>query len=126
MKTKEYWKEYRNRKRRDFNYILAAAVGQAKLRARNKNMPFDIDTQYIKGMAEEQDFKCCISGRTFDTSPSEYRVNPNTVSLDKIVPELGYVRGNVRLVTWQVNCAISEYGFEKFAELCKDVHQFNR
>lgn len=125
MKTKEYYQEYRKRKRREIDYILSSAVTQAKLRASNKNLPFNIDADYVKQLAKDQEYKCSISGRLFDGEPSEYRVNPNTASLDRIIPELGYVKGNVRLVTWQVNCAVSEYGFEKFSELCRDVTEFN-
>jgi hypothetical protein len=45
----------------------------------------------------------------------------NSPSLDKIIPKLGYVRGNVRVVCYQVNMALGEYGEEKLIEMCKRV-----
>ena len=35
-------------------------------------------------------------------------------SLDRIIPEKGYVKGNVRIIVYQLNVALSEFGLEQF------------
>lgn len=116
---------------RPANYILPKwrimrLVSSAKRRARMKDVPFNISSEYLTNMWIEQKGKCCISGRDFDLLPSPERVNKNAPSLDRIIPELGYVVGNLRLVTWQINASISEYGFENFMAICQDVINFNK
>ena len=39
-------------------------------------------------------------------------------SIDRIKPELGYIKGNVRLVTYQVNMAKGVYTDEDFFTMC--------
>jgi len=108
------------------DYRLAQLAYRAKVRSLAKGFEYDIDPEYVKELYEMQDGKCCVSGRTFSCDESEYRVNPDAVSLDRIIPKLGYTKGNLRLVTWQVNCAISEFGLDNFLSICQDAIDFNR
>lgn len=107
-------------------YRVRRMLGAAKTRSVMKNVPFDIDFEYLIDLWESQDGACCICGRPFDLEPAKERVNKNAPSLDRIIPELGYTKGNVRFVSWQVNAAISEYGLENFMNICKDVIEFNK
>jgi len=85
------------------------SIKSAKRRALRFNVPFDLD-QHLDELRERLAVgKCEITGillsfeggRTFD-SPS----------LDRIVPELGYVYTNVRWVCDIINTAMGRYGKE--------------
>lgn len=54
------------------------------------------------------------------------QVNPNAPSVDRIVPSLGYVQGNVRLITYHVNVALAEFGLGSLIKLSEDVIDFNK
>jgi hypothetical protein len=102
---------------------MTRLIGGAKNRAKTKNLPFDITAHDLLDLYHEQEGCCAISGIPFDLTKSDVDGTPrfNTVSLDRIVPHKGYIKGNVRLVCYQVNCAISEFGAEHFIELCKII-----
>ncbi len=119
-------KEYREQNRESVYYRIVRMLNAASTRARNKNIIFDLDLEFLLNLWESQNGACAVSGRTFDLTRSNKRVNKNAPSLDRIDCNKGYQKENVRLVTWQVNCAISEYGFEEFLEICQDVLNFNK
>lgn len=97
----------------------------AKHRALVQGIKFNIDTEFLINIWERQNGCCAISGRVFDLSrPDKHACKQNAPSLDKINPEEGYVKGNVRFVCYQVNTALNEYGEESLIALCKDILKF--
>jgi hypothetical protein len=99
----------------------------AKSRAKSKGLLFNLTPEYIIDLWEINDGRCCLTGRKFDLTPypSKHHSNPNAPSLDRIIPELGYVKGNVRLICYHMNVALSAYGEEAFKNLVEDYLQFN-
>lgn len=95
----------------------------AKNRATSKGLPFDITNEYVLKLFEDQKGKCVISGRTFnlDSYGNKGQVNPDAPSLDRVIPSLGYVKGNVRLVTYLTNVCLNEYGHDFLLDLCEDL-----
>jgi len=78
-------------------------------------------------MWEDQQGRCALSGREFDlTKPKPHeKVRSNAVSLDKIDAQKGYTKDNVRLVCFQVNGALNQYGEKELISLCKDILEYN-
>ncbi len=110
---------YQNRKT-DYKYRLAKLYSMAKNRAEKSDLPFDIDLNYLVELWDLNEGKCCLTGLPFQLDNSEKgKTNPETVSIDKIIPKLGYTKGNVRLVCYQINIALSEYGEEQLERMCK-------
>lgn len=72
----------------------------AKRRAANKGVPFDITLEDVKAVWP-QDGQCPILGLTI--KPSVGRIAPYSPSLDRIEPEKGYVRGNIVIVSSRAN-----------------------
>ena len=104
----------------DYKWRLRKLVSMAKNRAKTKDLPFNITTEYMVSLWEDSDGLCEVSNIEFELDrASKGRVHPYAPSIDRIVPELGYVKGNVRLVVYQINLAISEFGLEQFEELIK-------
>lgn len=102
-------------------------LSAAKNRSKTKELDFNLDLEYLISLWDEQDGCCCITGVPFNLDYSAKHREPNfdAPSLDRIVPELGYIKGNVRLVAYQVNMAIGPYGLEHFLDLCKQVVIYN-
>jgi hypothetical protein len=96
---------------------------QARARSKSKQLPFDLTEDYINYLWESQQGRCSLTNREFDLGPTErkYIPLPNTVSLDRIIPELGYTIGNVRLVVYHVNIALSDFGTDALKQLANDI-----
>lgn len=95
-------RDHRNKRTRDWHrdnpkrsYLLAA-----KKRAREQGVPFDL---------EESDIVfpdvCPVLGIPvflLRTDGPRKRTD-NTPSLDRVIPSLGYVKGNVHVISWRAN-----------------------
>jgi hypothetical protein len=70
----------------------------AKQRAKNKNLPFDIDQDYIKNIIPTH---CPVLGIPLLNGSGTF--HDNSLSLDKIIPCKGYVKGNVCVISDRAN-----------------------
>lgn len=82
------------RRENDIAYYLWK---DARYRAKKKNLPFNIEVSDIS-IPE----KCPIFGRSL--SVSRGRASEWSPSLDRIIPEMGYTKGNIVVVSHRVNC----------------------
>ena len=77
-----------------------------RVNAKKKNVPFEISKEYLAKLFEEAPNKCPILGielKVNDYSPgakdNKGDFRNNSYSVDRIVPELGYVEGNLIIVS---------------------------
>lgn len=92
----------------------------AKERARKTGAELGITRADVERLYEEQGGRCAVTGLPFrNNHQHEWRANPYKVSLDRIDSARGYVLGNVRLVLWGVNLALSDWGAEVYLELAR-------
>lgn len=87
------------------NNIIKVRVLAAKHRAKRKNLDFDIDEEYIKIKLIEQNYKCKYTNVDLELTigSDDNNMNPNTLSIDRINPNLGYIKNNIALVSAIVN-----------------------
>lgn len=100
---------------------LKQLLMSAKERARKFGVPFSIDFAYLSQLWCDQDGRCDLTGHELQIDTvrrREGRFSPWGASLDRIVPKLGYVEGNVRLVATIVNIAMNDFGDGEFAKMC--------
>jgi hypothetical protein len=89
--------------------ITSSLVSGAKARAKDKNLPFDIDLDYVRSMVGENAelaFHCPVFGIPLDWSRIRNNGNrplPNSPSIDRIDPERGYVKGNIKIISFRAN-----------------------
>ena len=81
----------------------ASMVHEARKRAKDKSLPFDIDRDYIRSIVPSHCpvFKCPLewsSHRNQNSAPL-----PNSPSLDRIDPSKGYVKDNVWIISHRAN-----------------------
>jgi hypothetical protein len=108
---------------------IRAAIGNAKQRAPKKRVAFDIDEAYAMELFKEAGGRCQISGIEFVPSfdpEGRYSHNPFGVSIDRIEPAKGYVRGNVRLVLTAVNFSINQWGLPAYLKIAEAVARRSR
>lgn len=75
----------------------------AKDRAKEKNVPFSVTKEHLKSIATDE---CPIFKTPFEWGHSGLgrgKPKPNGPQLDRIVPELGYVEGNVAFISRRAN-----------------------
>lgn len=91
---------------------------KAQQRAKKSGVPFAITRNDVLLLLADD--TCPVSGRRFDYVKDGSR-RENAPSLDQIVSGVGYVPGNVRVVTWHVNAALSIYGTAALVALAQDI-----
>jgi hypothetical protein len=107
--------------------VIRRALTSAGRRARRKNIPFDLDLDFLLALAEEQDFRCKLTGINFFARNNiKARINPYTPSIDRIVPALGYVKGNVRIVIFAVNAMLLDWGEPLFMWIASSYRFWER
>ena len=111
----------------DYKKRLTRLCYMAKNRARNKKLAFNISPEYLIKLWEDQGGSCALTGQPLDLNQWGERgqVNPQAPSVDRIVPALGYVKGNVRLITYHMNIALSDFGIEEFENLIRHYRSVN-
>ena len=75
----------------------------ARTRSRKNNLPFNITKEHLKSIATDE---CPIFKTPFEWGHSGLgsgKCKPNGPQLDRIVPELGYVEGNVAFISHRAN-----------------------
>lgn len=126
-KAREYRKTYTKSRtlRTDVVPLHYAACSMrmhdAKARAAKANTAFDLDTDFLYELLRTQQFRCALTGMelSFDKG------TPMVLSLDKLVPKFGYVRNNVRWVTWAANRAKGDLTMEEFITMCRSIVRCN-
>lgn len=86
-------------------------LSNARQRAKKKGLALDIDRDYILSIMPDA---CPIFKKEFDYTGGRGKWSP---SIDRIVPELGYVKGNVQVVSLLANQMMS-------AATDDELHQF--
>ena len=103
--------EYRKKYRQDNKEKLI--VRRAKTRANKNSVPFDIDEDYIKKIWPKHNicpiFKIKLEQGNLDKTPS----------LDRIIPKLGYVKGNVQIMSHKANRIKNNATFEELVIIGK-------
>ena len=81
--------------RSDKTVRLKEMLNSAKRRALKDNIPFDLTLNDLIAIANDN---CAVSQEQLDWTYEQGNRGPMIPSLDKIVPELGYVKGNVAII----------------------------
>lgn len=91
----EFWKE-------PIKYQLTQALNKSRSRAKERNLPFDIDLQHLQSIMTSlcPVFKIPLSWGLYGNGSKN---TFNSPSLDRVVPEFGYTKGNVVFISGIAN-----------------------
>ena len=84
------------------NNFWNRVVTKTKERAKKKNLPHNIDKDYIQTIFPN-DSKCPALGIEMEIADGNKSGKDNSPSLDRLVPEKGYVEGNVVWISLLAN-----------------------
>ena len=83
------------------NYFRRLARKKGKI-CKDKSLPFDLTESFLCELATRQDYKCAVTGVEMVIGIGKGRSHYN-MSLDRVIPEKGYVKDNVRFVCHIIN-----------------------
>jgi hypothetical protein len=107
--SREHSRSYRKEHRQETNTAIRAyyiryperlIVHNAKMRAKRYGVSFDLTSEYVKSCIPLDGY-CPITLQAFERG--EGKVGPKSMTLDRVIPELGYVIGNVLVVSHLAN-----------------------
>lgn len=78
-------------------YIL---LHKAKIRAKRQNLPFNLE---LSDIVIPEFCPVLINLKLESNSGGDKKTKPNSPSLDKILPERGYIKGNVAIISHRAN-----------------------
>ena len=87
----------------------------AKKRAEKKNIPFELKTAYIKSILPTH---CPVFNTPFQYGGNG-KIKPESPALDRIVPSLGYIEGNVHIISVKANNIKSAYSAQEVMIVAK-------
>ena len=129
-KRKEQRDTYRERrnaveKKNRKAYPFKAMLRRAKRRSREGGLPFDLTLEYLKQLWDDCGGTCPMWGVAM-RKKSIYNNDNYVMSLDRIVREKGYVKGNVQIVSSWYNTAkginSDEVTLERFRQVIERTH----
>ncbi len=91
--------DYHNRLKTNMEYVQRRMLARSKSRASSLGLDFDLDLEYIQQIWPE-DNKCPVFHveLEYGSRNAEY-----SASLDRIIPALGYTKGNVCIISMRAN-----------------------
>lgn len=92
----------------------------ARERALKIGCDIDIDKNYLMSLWDKQNGRCAITALKMTFIFGKGRTNTN-VSVDRIIPELGYVKGNIQLVCMIVNQMKSNLTMDELIFYCESI-----
>ena len=101
---------------------ISTRLTDAKARTKKSGLPdCDLDKDYLYELYKSQNGLCAIAKTGLKVEVGSLEC----LSLDKIVPDLGYVKGNVQWVAWAINRAKGELTMDQFVSMCQCVVRQN-
>jgi len=116
----QLWKNQTVGERNTFEKHISRSYAHIKSRSKKENIPFTVSLDYLKSIATDT-----CPALKIKLSWSQPGKTDNSPSLDKIIPELGYVEGNVMWLSNKANRMknnATKGELKKFAEWILNGH----
>jgi hypothetical protein len=95
---------------------VGSILSRLKYRAANAGIPFNLTKEDIQIPTH-----CPILGLELNWNQGK-GYHPDSPSVDKIRPELGYVKGNVRVISARANLLKNDATVEELIKVLEDLH----
>ncbi len=120
--TKQTQKDYaKNSFNKDpFKFRITRTFGQAKIRAKKFNVPFKIIRQDLIDMFPADNLCPVLKVPFVWGTKNNKELSP---SLDRMIPELGYIKGNIKFISYKANRIKNDSNIEILKNLIKYMEQ---
>jgi hypothetical protein len=119
-KYREKSKRWRQRHPRKAWAVMARA--DAKRRSAKRGLPFTLTTEYVYSLLTD---KCPVFGTEF-VFGGNVVIGATSPTLDRIIPEKGYVEGNVVVISHRANSIKSAYTYEDLRTVADWLEAFTQ
>jgi hypothetical protein len=109
---------FREKRLKDNSVHTKRILSRVKCRAKKFGLPFDLGEEDIV----IPEF-CPVLGLTLQRSTGRGNWKDSSPSLDRIVPKLGYVKGNVRIISARANLLKSNATIEELEKVLADLRR---
>ncbi len=109
-------------------YRIKCNMDGYKRRSKKDNTPFSLTVEYLIALYHKQQGKCYYTKEGFSPVTGTGKKSPNSMTLDRLIPSLGYVPNNVAWCIDKVNVAkgnLSEEEFYQFFQCILDYRDYN-
>jgi hypothetical protein len=106
---------------RGFGDIPLNFYSNIKRGAESRNIKFDVSIEYLWDVYLKQGGKCALSGNLLKFGRVVKDRKTQTVSVDRIDSNLGYIEGNVQWVDKRINIMKNKLNELDFFKICKDI-----
>lgn len=95
------------------------------LLSKKRDARSELDIQFLTELWDKQKGLCAISGLPMTYKAGEGKVNTN-VSIDQIIPGMGYTKDNVQLVTYSANLMKGTLTMAELYTMCEQILNYSR
>ncbi len=101
-------------------------LGSYRKKTREKNLPkMDIDSDYLVELFHSQNGRCYYTNKVLEwNNYGKKKASSISLSVDRKVPERGYIKGNIVLCTYFSNTSKGKLTDQEFYDFCKTVLAF--
>lgn len=100
------------------SYVWNGLINRTRRESRGKRSELDFDTSFLWKIYQKQNGKCALTGWNINFGK---KAETNTVSIDRIDSNIGYLKNNIQLVHKDVNRIKNHFSDEFFYKVCKAV-----
>lgn len=101
----------------DLDFVLQNRIYSIRHKCKKNDIPFDIDFEYLK---EIYTGECAYLGVPLELRNSQDK-NGYNLSIDRIIPELGYVKGNIKIISNKANLMKANATLEELMIFAKNI-----
>jgi hypothetical protein len=94
-------------------HYSGSRIAEIRLRAKKKNMPFNLTAKFLWDLFEKQNRKCAITGLEIDLDSNG--------SIDRIDSTKGYTKDNVWWTDTKINRMKLDFPLADFIKMCEQV-----
>ena len=122
-KIKEYRKQIANKRHESTHYRAQTLFWAAKRAAKKRNLPFDLDVDWIENKLIAG--YCEVSGLPFAFTSLKTgkggagSQNPFSPTLNITTPKKGYLKSNIKVVIWMYYSGKQNVSHDTFMQLCR-------
>lgn len=118
-KKKQWAEEHSIKNTMTYEQYVKEMLRHAKYRAKSLNLPFNLTSDDI--VIPE---KCPLLNTKLDWKSTRFSNPENVPSLDKIIPEKGYVKGNVAIISMKANTMKQDASIEMLLTFAKNIEKY--